>query len=214
MDTLAKEKPGPVSRIFLNAIVLMTGRLKSVNKLILENLTWVQELHRRAYEDASTGLWKQRLITDEIAGSLNNPAALIMVKPDRFKILVDSRGHAAGDEAMIKIAIILKDITRDIGHGWPMRFKSNETGLIFNNMGADEAEKIARRLFDAIAAMEPVPAMGENPQFDFSATISWAIWPLDGADWETLFQGNYSSLLETWRENGARIVHYTKTGEK
>jgi diguanylate cyclase (GGDEF)-like protein len=208
MDALATKDPHTVCSILLNAVVMMTGRIKSIHRLTLKNMAWVQELHRRAYEDPGTGLWKQTLITDEITAVLANPSALIMLKPDRFKTLVDSRGHSAGDEAMVRIAQILKNTARRNGNGWPLRFKSNETGIIFNNCDAGTAEKIAGILFDAIASMEPVPRQGETPEFDFSATISWTIWPLDGAAWEELFQENYASLLEAWRSGGKKIVHY------
>jgi len=210
IETLAQENPKSVCSILLNAIIMMTGRIKSTRKLILNNMSWVQELHRRAYEDPGTGLWKQTLIADEIIGVLKEPAVLIMVKPDRFKTLVDSRGHSAGDEAMIRIAIILKNMTRHIGHGWPMRFKSNEVGIIFNNFGPSQAELIAQELAVTIMDMESVPAKGDIPAFNFTATISWTAWPHDDPEWDSLFIGNYSSLLDNWRDGGNKIVHYTK----
>jgi len=214
LESLAREDTQSVCSILLNAIIMMTGRIKSTHKLILNNMSWVQELHRRAYEDAGTGLWKQILIKDEIVNALKDSAALIMLKPDRFKILVDSRGHSAGDEAMIRIAIILKNITRQIGHGWALRFKSNEVGLIINNCDAVQAEKVANELYKLIGDMEAVPPQDDIPEFNFSATLSWAVWPEDGADWETFFSGNYSSLLDNWKEGGNRVVHYTKEAAK
>jgi diguanylate cyclase (GGDEF)-like protein len=177
-------------------------------------MSWVQELHRRAYEDAGTGLWKQTLIADEIIGSLKAPAALIMLKPDRFKILVDSRGHSAGDEAMVRIAIILKNITRNIGYGWALRFKSNEVGIIFNNCDASHASEIAIELSQIISEMEPVPAENEIPEFNFTATISWSVWPGDDSEWESFFNGCYSLLLDTWRSGGNQVIHYRKTAYK
>jgi len=214
IDLLAKEEPGVVCRILLNAIILMTDRIKSIQKLILEKMPWVQELHRRVYEDSGTGLFKQSLIHDEIINVLNDPAALIMLKPDRFKTLVDSRGHGVGDKAMVRIAIILKNITRQLGHGWALRFKSNETGLILNNCDYSRAEKIAKELFDTIAAMEPVPAEGDIPEFSFSATISWAIWKKDSISWESFLNGNYTSLLNAWRAGGDRIIYCKNTDTK
>ena len=213
IDSLSQKEPSMVCSIMLNAIVMMTGRIKSTNRLVLDNMSWVQDLHRRAYEDAGTGLWKQTLIADEIIGALKDPAALIMLKPDRFKILVDSRGHSAGDEAMIRIAIILKNITRILGHGWPLRFKSNEVGLIINNCHPAQAQNIAEKLAESIKAMEPVPAQGEAEEFHFSTTISWAIWPTDNAEWDSLFKENYACLLDNWKAGGERIIHYSKTDE-
>jgi diguanylate cyclase (GGDEF)-like protein len=223
MDSLAQEDPSTVCSILLNAIVMMTARIKATNRLILDNMSWVQDLHRRAYEDAGTGLWKQTIIKDEIAGSLNDPAALIMLKPDRFKILVDSNGHSAGDEAMIKIAAILKNTVLHTGcTGWPLRFKSNEVGIILNNCDALHAEKTAGELAQAINNIEPVilkshlpddSAAQEKIEFCFSATITWAIWSEDNDDWDALFQENYAFLLDNWKDGGQRIVHYRKMHE-
>ena len=215
MDDFVSEEPYIVSRILLNSIVMMTGRIKSSHNLLLENLSWVNELHRRAYEDPGTGLWKQTFLTDEINRILEEPMALIMLKPDRFKILVDSRGHEAGDEAMVRIAMILKSFARRIGRGWALRFKSNETGILINKCSRPLAEKVIKELYHAITAMEPVPAQGEIPSFSFTGTIAWSVWPEDGPVWETLFQETYSLLLEAWKSGGGgRIAHFTGTKGK
>jgi hypothetical protein len=62
--------------------------------------------------------------------------------------------------------------------------------------------------------MEPVPAQADFPGFHFTATISWAVWPLDNPQWDSFFQGNYANLLDEWKAGGERIIHYTKTEEK
>jgi GGDEF domain-containing protein len=136
--------------------------------------------------------------------------ALIMLKPDRFKILVDSRGHGAGDEAMVRIAMALKNLTRRIGRGWPLRFKSNETGILLNKCTSAQAEGYANELLKLVAAIPPVPAQDDIPAFSFSGTAAWGVWPSDNVAWENLFQGTYSLLLEAWRAGGSRVVHYHK----
>jgi diguanylate cyclase (GGDEF)-like protein len=202
------EEPYIVSRILLNSILMMTNRIKSTQNILLENLSWVNELHRRAYEDPGTGLWKQTFLTDEIDRVLEASTALVMLKPDRFKILVDSRGHMAGDEAMVQIAMILKKITRRMGRGWPLRFKSNETGLLINKCDASQAETIVKELSTAIASLAPVPKQGDIPAFSFSGTIAYTLWPEDGRNWEDLFAGCYSLLLDTWKQGGGKITRY------
>ncbi|MDR0624553.1 MAG: cyclic nucleotide-binding domain-containing protein [Treponema sp.] len=210
MDTFALEEPHTISRILLSSIVMMTSRIKSTHKIIVENMSWVQELHRRAYEDPGTGLWKQAFLTDEINRILDDSMALIMLKPDRFKILVDSRGHGAGDEAMIRIAMVLKNISRRIGQSWPLRFKSNEVGILISKYNAASTEKAAYELFNAIAALEPVPAKDGIPAFSFTATVAYALWPKDDDAWKSLFAGTYELLLNTWRAGGNRVTHYCK----
>ncbi|MDR2964767.1 MAG: diguanylate cyclase [Treponema sp.] len=212
MEDLSAENSRAICSILLNAIILITGRIKSTRKLIMENMNWVQELHRQAYEDSGTGLWKHTLISDEIVNMIKEPTALIMLKPDRFKILVDSRGHAAGDEAMVKIALILKNITRITGNGWPIRLKSNEVAIILNNCNHAQTREIAASLQKLVADIEPVPAKDDIPEFKFTATISWSVWPNDDHEWESFFSGNYANLLSSWKNAGDTIVQYTKTG--
>ena len=207
MEQFALDSSHTVSKILLSSIEMMTNRIKSTRKILMENMSWIQELHRKAYEDPGTGLWKQTFITDEISRILEEPTALIMLKPDRFKILVDSRGHDAGDEAMIHIALVLKNITRRLGRGWPLRFKSNETGILVNKCSAEEAESLAKTLYESIAALPPVPGHSDIPPFSFTGTVVWAVWPLDNRAWDALLQSSSSLLLDTWRVGGNRIVH-------
>jgi diguanylate cyclase (GGDEF)-like protein len=208
MDYFALESPNTISKILLNSIVMTTGRIKATHKIVVENMSWVQELQRKAYEDPGTGLWKQTFLTDEINRLLEDPTALIMLKPDRFKVLVDSRGHGAGDEAMVHIAMILRNITRRLGRGWPLRFKSNETGILVNKCSASLAESLAGDLVDAVARLPPVPAVKGAPAFSFTGTVTWGVWPKDDTAWDSLFQGSYSLLLDAWKQGGNRVVHY------
>ena len=207
MEKIAKEAPGINSKILLNSAAMVTARIKSTRKLIIESAPWVRELHRKIYEDSGTGLWKQSFVTDEINGILEDPMALIMLKPDRFKVLVDTLGHDAGDKAMVKIAAILKNITHRLGHGWPMRFKSNETGVLINKCDENLAKTLALSISKEIAAIEPVP-LNENENFPFTGSIAWGIWPADDKSWDSLFTNTYKLLMDTWKEGGNKIAHY------
>ena len=207
MDRIAQEAPDINSKILLNSAAMVTARIKSTRKLIIESAPWVRELHRKIYEDSGTGLWKQSFITDEINGILEDPMALIMLKPDRFKILVDTLGHDAGDKAMVKIAAILKAITHKQGRGWPMRFKSNETGVLINKCDADQARTLASLIHKAISLLSPVP-LGGNESFSFSGSVVWGIWPADDRSWDSLFTNTYKLLMDTWKGGGNKVVHY------
>jgi GGDEF domain-containing protein len=208
MKDLVLEEPPIAARILLNCITMMTNRIKSTHRLLLENLSWVNELYRRAYEDPGTGLWKQVFLTDEINRILEEPMTIILLKPDRFKILVDSRGHEAGDVAMVQIAMLLKNIVNTLGRGWAIRFKSNETGLVINKCPRSLAEELAGELSAAVKALEPVPAEGPIPAFSFSGTIAYSVWPEDREVWEILFQETYTLMVETWKNGGGGTVNH------
>jgi diguanylate cyclase (GGDEF)-like protein len=214
LDAIALESPNIVSRLLLNSAAMVTGRIKSTRKLVMENMFWVQELYREVYEDPGTGLWKQTFLADEINRLLEDPMALIMLKPDRFKILVDANGHEAGDKAMIKIAAILKDITRRVGRGWALRFKSNETGILVNNCDATLAESLALSLSKAVSAIPPFPLANGQGDFSFSGSIAWGIWPVDNQSWESLFQETYQLLMDTWKAGGKKSVRYRQEQSK
>jgi diguanylate cyclase (GGDEF)-like protein len=207
MKDIIFEEPHIAARILLNCIIMMTNRIKSTHRLLLENLSWVNELHRRAYEDPGTGLWKQIFLTDEINRILEEPMTIILLKPDRFKILVDSRGHEAGDVAMVQIAMILKNIVKKAGRGWAIRFKSNETGLVINKCPQSLAEELAGELSATVKALKPVPAQGIIPAFSFSGTIAYSVWPEDREVWETLFQETYTLMLEAWKNGGGGTIN-------
>jgi CRP-like cAMP-binding protein len=208
MEILSREAPHTITKIMLCSIEMMTNRINSTRKILMENMSWVQELRRKAYEDPGTGLWKHTFLGDEIDRILEDPTALILLKPDRFKILVDSRGHDAGDEAMIRIALVLKNITRRLGRGWPLRFKSNETGLLINKCGSSEAQMLAEKLHEEIAALPQAPADGDIPAFSFSGTVAWGVWPKDEKIWSSLQEGSNSLMMDTWKAGGNTVVHY------
>ena len=208
MDKFALEEPHIFSRILLNSAAMVTSRIKATRKLIIESAYWVQELYRKVHEDPSTGLWKQTFLTEEINRILKAPMAIIMLKPDRFKVLVDSLGHEAGDEAMIKIASILKSMTRKLDRGWALRFKSNETGILINKCDAAQAKSMAIFLSETVAALPHVHLEGED--FAFSGSIAWGVWPTDNKSWNSLFEGTYELLMDTWKNGGNKVVRYKR----
>ena len=208
MDKYALEEPHIFSKILFNSAAMVTGRIKATRKLIIESTYWVKELHRKVHEDPGTGLWKQTFLTEGINRILEKPMALIMLKPDRFKVLVDALGHEVGDEAMIKIAAILEGITRKLDRGWALRFKSNETGVVVNKCDAALAKSLALSLFESVASL-PHVSLGEE-DFSFSGSIAWGIWPTDNKSWDSLFEGTYKLLMDTWKAGGNKVVHYRK----
>jgi GGDEF domain-containing protein len=107
---------------------------------------------------------------------------------------------------MIKIAAVLKGITRKLNKGWALRFKSNETGLLVNKCNAEEAKSLAIVLAKAIAALPHVPLEKEN--FYFTGSIAWGVWPADDKSWDSLFEGTYKLLMDTWKNGGNKVVRY------
>jgi diguanylate cyclase (GGDEF)-like protein len=203
MHDLAMEKPDAASRILLKSLSMISSRLRSTQRLISENAPWVRELRRQIYTDPGTGLWSRAFLDEEVPRNLEKPTAVVMVKPDRFKELNDARGHQAGDEAMSLLSGILVAETERLGRGWALRLRSNETAVAVPGCAGESATALARRLAAAIEAMDPPTARGSG--FTFTASLSLAVWPEDGADWKRMVEDAYGLLTRAWKDGGSRL---------
>jgi len=203
MQDLASEKPDAAARILLRSLSMISSRLRSTQRLISNNSPWVRELRRQIYTDSGTGLWSRAFLDEEVHRNLEEPTAVVMVKPDRFKELNDAHGHSAGDEAMALLSGILVGETERLGRGWALRLRSNETAVVVPGCRADEATAAARRLAAAVAAIEIPAARGTG--FAFTASMSLAVWPEDGKDWKRLVEDAYGILTKAWRDGGNRL---------
>jgi diguanylate cyclase (GGDEF)-like protein len=203
MDDLARERPDIASRILLRSVAMISSRVRSTQALISENAPWVRELRRQMYTDSATGLWVRAFMDEELPKTLEAPAALILIKPDRFKELCDAWGHGAGDIAMERIAAILKDEARRLRSAWAVRLRSNETALVVSNCPADEVDTIQKRLAEAFGAIDIAEAIGGG-QFRFTASMAVALWPEDGPDFRQLVEDAYGALMRVWKNGGNR----------
>jgi diguanylate cyclase (GGDEF)-like protein len=203
MQDLAQEKPDASARILLRSLSMISSRLRSTQRLISDNSPWIRELRHQIYTDSSTGLWSRAFLDEEVQRNLQEPTAIVMVKPDRFKELNDAHGHQAGDEAMAMLSGILVGETERLGRGWALRLRSNETAIVVPRCSADEATAAARRLAASVKAMDVPAARGTG--FVFTASMSLAVWPEDGADWKRLVEDSYGLLTRAWRDGGSRL---------
>lgn len=204
LEDLAKEAPGTIARLLMRALAMMSSRLRSTNLLINEKRPWIEELRRQIYCDPSTGLWNKTYLEEEIPRFLQNPSVLILMKPDRFKDLNDARGHSAGDEAMVRIATLLSEEASDRGRSWAVRIKSNETALIWTGANETDAlsciDSLSKRLNNVV-----FEATSSAPEFRFSGSFAYALWPMDDQDWSRLTKKTADVLLQVWNEGGGKV---------
>ena len=105
---------------------------------------------RVAAIDALTGAYQRREIMDRITRRLQrrstgrDPFCVVLIDFDDFKDLNDTRGHAAGDEALIEtIALIRAGIRVDDSIG---RIGGDEFVLLLPHVRVSGAERIVERL--------------------------------------------------------------------
>ncbi|MCX7023533.1 MAG: diguanylate cyclase [Spirochaetes bacterium] len=212
LDDIARERPETAAAILLRSMAMIGDRVRSVQKLISGNVPWVRELRKRLYTEPATGLWSRSFLDEEIPKTLGASAALVVMKPDRFKDLVDANGHAAGDAAMTLLAAALSARTEELGRGWAVRLKSNETAIVVPDADARTAGEIAGKLRAAVGAIE-LPASAGAAPFRFSASVASGSWPRDDPEWPSLFDRVYGAMLDAWRAGGDRAVRVARSGQ-
>jgi diguanylate cyclase (GGDEF)-like protein len=113
-------------------------------------------LAHSALHDGLTGLPNRALLSDRIAQALSRPhrrgrrVALLFVDLDRFKVVNDSLGHAAGDVLLRQAADRLSAATRDADT--VARLGGDEFVVLCEDIDPARAEQIAQRIVDAFRA--------------------------------------------------------------
>lgn len=99
----------------------------------------------------------------------------VMMDIDYFKVINDTHGHPAGDEALRQFAIALKTVTRDIE---PLfRFGGEEFLLLLRSGGRAELDRALDRI---LAAIRNVQVTWQQTTFRFTATLGVAkVLPTD-----------------------------------
>lgn len=212
-DRLAAEKPDTASRILLRSIASIDERIRTTRALIAENAPWVRELRKLIFVDQATGLWNKSFADGELPQQLGETATVLMVKPDNFKELNDTLGHAGGDEVIQGIANLLTSLASREGTAWAVRLRSNEMGLVISDPRGQSAASLAeeiQRAFPGIlksAAPELAGLAGIAKAPAFTASIAIGRWPDDGKGWKSVFERTNALLQDVWKAGGARTAH-------
>ncbi|MHB8508115.1 MAG: EAL domain-containing protein [Candidatus Dormibacteria bacterium] len=132
-------------------------------------------LRERALVDDLTGLPNRALVGDRLDRALSRltrsdtSLAVLFVDLDRFKVINDSLGHAAGDELLRSVASRFRAAIRPadtVG-----RFGGDEFVVICEDVSEIEVSNLARRLLDALQS----PILVENRQIHASVSIGIAL---------------------------------------
>src|SRR5919106_3469257 len=112
---------------------------------------------RQAFHDALTGLPNRALFLDRLEPALararrgQTTLAVLFVDLDRFKLINDTLGHAAGDELLVQAAQRLRATVREADT--PARFGGDEFALLLeDNQDTPDATQVAQRVIDTLQA--------------------------------------------------------------
>lgn len=141
-----------------------------------------------ANHDSLTNLPNRSLFDDRLHQALaradrGNGFAVCFIDLDRFKLINDSLGHAAGDAVLIAVARRLGGLCR--GADTLARLAGDEFVMLIEDIGdAGAAAGIAQRILAALA--QPVHVGGRD--IDVAASLGMALHPDDGNDTASLLR--------------------------
>ena len=149
-------------------------------------------LHRLAYYDALTALPNRALLHDRLAQAIRSSSRgdtygmLMLLDIDRFQLVNDTQGHAAGDQLLRAVAKRLSASVRE--DDTVARHGDDDFAILTENIGTTEAEAlvhaehIARKLQHALSAPY---VLGDDDEVLHHSTLSFGI---------SLFQGKALAL--------------------
>ncbi len=166
-----------------------------------------ERIHQLAYYDPLTQLPNRcmfhRSATDALYAAQGRAGALLFVDLDRFKLVNDSQGHAAGDALLCEVAQRIRAAARPgdvLG-----RLSSDEFALLLPHCSAAEAETVARRLLERIA--EPF-TIGDAVNIPH-ASVGICAYPEDGTDIHTLLRHADQAMYIAKQQGRQRWQRFT-----
>ena len=177
--------------------VRLIGVLLNINQIRVRT----EKYKRRAARDLYTGLYNKQHTRLLIRGALSSMPgkrhAMILIDIDNLKQLNDRFGHDAGDEAIREVSRQIRRVFRRndvVG-----RFGGDEFVVFMKDIPGRAA--IESRIGEVMNSLESHPV---------TKSIGIALYPADGAEFDSLFKCADIALYESKKHKNA----YTFYGEK
>jgi len=152
-----------------------------------------------AHHDPLTGLANRLLATkslnEKIRHSTREGASFLLfyLDIDEFKTINDSLGHASGDNLLVNISQILRQLLGS--SGFVARMGGDEFMIFMSGINLEEGQRLAERINKALRK----PYYIDNNSIFVSASIGVCEFPLHGKDGETLIRNADTAMYQAKR---------------
>jgi diguanylate cyclase (GGDEF)-like protein len=178
----------------------LSQRLTGTLQDITERKHAEETLRVQARTDPLTGLLNRDAILADLAARMGDPVqaqvAVLYIDLDRFKVVNDALGHAAGDALLIAAARRIVDAVGT--EGLIARFGGDEF-LVVCDVGADTG--LTERLAENILAAFSEGFRYDNEEFGITASVGIARAPDDGDRPQTLIQNADAAMYDSKRRS-------------
>jgi diguanylate cyclase len=156
-----------------------------------------ERAHFLALHDVLTGLKNRAFVQQEFRTILSgaqkrgNSVGLLFIDIDRFKDINDSLGHAIGDELLVEVASRLRASVRE--PDIVARAGGDEFLVLFREVvSREQLGEVATRIRDDLSR----PVIVDSRELQVTASIGISLFPIDGADTETLMKSADLALYQ------------------
>jgi diguanylate cyclase (GGDEF)-like protein len=173
LDQSSLMQATPINIAFMG-IGILASPCMSTGIVMLAHDRLTQRLERLANVDDLTGAWARRAflvkaqVMLEATGRKRAPLAFAIIDIDRFKLINDIYGHAAGDAVLVHFAAFVE---RNLRAGDVFgRLGGEEFGVLCPHTGATEAVALLEGLRERLASAEVPPQAGVS-HYTFSVGV-------------------------------------------
>ncbi|RYF13273.1 MAG: GGDEF domain-containing protein [Oxalobacteraceae bacterium] len=185
-------------------IYAMTHAAYRLNAMLVQTMRSERENGRRACQDTLTGLLNRAGLEDVVArraDSTESGATLFYIDLDGFKTINDTLGHAAGDQLLVEVSQLMRQVTPTMDA--VARIGGDEFIILANEMDPTTARQTAQRLIDTLRGTSFVV---NGNAVKISASVGISIRSQAGPDLSTLMLDADGALYAAKQEGRSRAV--------
>lgn len=194
---------------FTGAELRRLSTFSTHGSLIVENARLFSATQRLSITDELTQLYNFRRFREKARDELNRARrygyhlSLLMCDIDYFKNYNDVNGHEAGNDALKKLAGILKNSVREVD--FVARYGGEEFVILLIETNKKNAVLMSERLRELVEE-EDFPFEDRQPGKNFTITIGIAEFPSDGTDLQQIISQADKALYEGKKAGRNRVA--------
>jgi len=184
----------------------LAATLAFAGAIALKNAELVERLQSAATTDQLTGLFNRRALEERLEAEISRSVrhqirtTVAMVDLDRFKVINDTLGHAAGDRYLVLVSQLLRRHVRTLDVVG--RLGGDEFLVVLPMTNPSEAKGFVERVLNAFADL-----VAEYPEFgQGSLSIGIAEAPRDGLTPAAVLAAADAALYAAKRQGGAAVI--------
>jgi len=168
-----------------------------------------RKFEHQAYHDALTGLANRITFDNQLQAGINKvnryggQISVLFLDLDRFKVINDTLGHAAGDQLLIEIAKRLSARLRE--SDTIARLGGDEFAILLPEIGSNMAADVASKLTEAMN----IPLLINGKRLQLTTSIGISVYPHDGENAVEILKHADTAMYRSKDLGRNRFTFYT-----